>query len=255
MGGRSVTTGPLVSGTGVEDLSLCITSEELRSSTNRPLCHTLQQKEETLHLQNDEDESRASRCILGRLEQVGVPVPVPSSAHLHNVESVETIEVVPGQGHVDCSTMASTTLVPGTSSTVSFPSTSASGLPSRRRHTKVKLIAKATRVEFLHLVLRSRLKKKAKEDIIDGHRESTIRQYQSGWLKFQRFMKESRINTITIYAPVEFASWLFHKDYTSATVDTHLAAVADPLYWGFNVKADTRAIKLLRASFSQTTSS
>ena len=111
-------------------------------------------------------------------------------------------------------------------------------------------ITQITRVEFLHRALSNDLPEEVVKDILAGHRASTSRQYQSSWKKFQTFLKESETQEITKEVFLQFASFMFHKlKLAIPTIMTHLAAIADPLKFAFNIAPDTRALDLLKSSF------
>ena len=88
-------------------------------------------------------------------------------------------------------------------------------------------------------------------DMMSALRASTIRQYQSGWLKFQRFVVSSGVAVMSPSVPLDFATSLFHSPVrpSPATVANALAAIRDPLWFGFGVVVDPRSWKMLQSSF------
>ena len=114
----------------------------------------------------------------------------------------------------------------------------------------IDTITQLTRVEFLRQTLSQSLPGVIVKDMISAHRSSTSRQYQSSWKKFQNFLTSSHIRQISDEIFLEFASFLFHKlKLAIPTILTHLAAIADPLKYAFNVSPSPRSLELLKASF------
>ena len=109
-----------------------------------------------------------------------------------------------------------------------------------------------TRLEFLKKVLAGQdLHHSTVADLLSAHRPSTCRQYEAGWKKFQRFVSSARVTKISPPVLLRFASHLFHGESQAslATVSNALAAIKDPIKFGFGVVADSRQLELLRASF------
>ena len=84
-----------------------------------------------------------------------------------------------------------------------------------------------------------------------AHRGSTCRQYESSWKKFQGYIRQRSITAITPETFAGFATFLFHSgaQVSPSTVSTAMAALRDPMHYGFDVVLDRRTWDLLRASF------
>ena len=91
----------------------------------------------------------------------------------------------------------------------------------------------------------------AVEDLSRAHRVSTRRQYESGWKKFQRFVRARSVVSITPQVLLGFASYVFRsgRGVSSATVNNAMVSVRDPVKFGFGVEVDPRKWELLKASF------
>ena len=116
----------------------------------------------------------------------------------------------------------------------------------------VEEIHTSNRLAFLILALaRKGTPQAAVEDLIQGHRNSTRRQYESGWKKFQSFVGTQRFKEVTSAVLTDFASSLFHGSdiVAPATVTNAMVAIRDPMSYGFGVEVDKRSWELLRASF------
>ena len=89
------------------------------------------------------------------------------------------------------------------------------------------------------------------DDMIKAHRASTCRQYESGWKKFQSFVRINNISTFTPETLAAFATYVFHSKtkVSPATVSNAMVAIRDPISYGFGVEVDRRTWDLLRASF------
>ena len=108
------------------------------------------------------------------------------------------------------------------------------------------------RLDFLRLALeRSGAPRDTAEDLIQGHRVSTRRQYESGWKKFQDFVKATEITEMTPAVLLAFASDLFRRSesVSPATNNNAMVAIRDPVSFGFNVEVNKRAWELLQRSF------
>ena len=107
-----------------------------------------------------------------------------------------------------------------------------------------------SRREILSRSLSKKLSNSVIEDLFKDLRASTLRQYQSCWSAFQRFCKVSNITEVSQDVVLRFLSYLFHeRNYSVATINTHIAALKDPLWYGFQVVLDPRVLDLLRRSF------
>lgn len=108
------------------------------------------------------------------------------------------------------------------------------------------------RLAFLGLALsRMDLPEATVSDLIKAHRASTRRQYESGWKKFQAFVRRNRISEITPETLANFATSTFHSSPTvsPATVTNAMVAIRDPVAYGFGVEINRRTWDLLRSSF------
>ena len=88
-------------------------------------------------------------------------------------------------------------------------------------------------------------------DLIMAHRTSTRRQYESGWRKFQSFIRSNGVTVITPATLAGFATSIFHSSskVSPATVTNAMVAIRDPVAYGFGVEVNRRTWDLLRASF------
>ena len=108
----------------------------------------------------------------------------------------------------------------------------------------VKEIRTSNRLAFLILALaRKDTPQATVEDLIQGHRNSTRRQYESGWKKFQSFIGTQRFTEITPVVLTDLASSLFHGSdmVAPATVTNAMVAIRDPVSYGFGVEVDKRS--------------
>ena len=78
-------------------------------------------------------------------------------------------------------------------------------------------------------------------------RPSSTRQYQSHWKAFQSFLKLKGLRDVSESVVLDFLSFLAHdRGRSSATLSTHLAALADPLKYGWGLVLDRRSVTLLK---------
>ncbi|KAG0721144.1 hypothetical protein GWK47_006512 [Chionoecetes opilio] len=105
----------------------------------------------------------------------------------------------------------------------------------------------ATRLEFLRTSLRRTVSDAVAEDILAALRPSSTRQYQSHWKAFQSFLKLKGLRDVSESVVLDFLSFLAHdRGRSSATLSTHLAALADPLKYGWGLVLDRRSVTLLK---------
>ena len=143
-------------------------------------------------------------------------------------------------------------MVSGSAATSSSVSSSGGGGHQSGVFGTVSDLLTLNRLEFLRKVLAGQdLHHSTVADLLSAHRPSTCRQYEAGWRKFQRFVSLSSVTVVTPQLLLRFASSLFHGVSKSslATVSNAMAAIKDPVKFGFGVVADTRQMELLRASF------
>ncbi|KAG0719776.1 hypothetical protein GWK47_049799 [Chionoecetes opilio] len=87
----------------------------------------------------------------------------------------------------------------------------------------------ATRLEFLRTSLRRTVSDTVAEDMLAALRPSSTRQYQSHWKAFQSFLKLKGLRDVSESVVLDFLSCSAHdRGRSSATLSTHLAALADP---------------------------
>ena len=89
------------------------------------------------------------------------------------------------------------------------------------------------------------------DDLIRAHRTSTCRQYESGWKKFQSFVRAENISSFTPETLAAFATHVFRSKPTvsPATVTNAMVAIRDPVSYGLGVEVDRRTWDLLKMSF------
>lgn len=93
--------------------------------------------------------------------------------------------------------------------------------------------------EFLQTVLMDRFGVPGTGAILQGLRGSTIHQYQSCLSTFQSFLPEGSVYHFG--GPV--FEFLFHDKHSApGTVATHLATIADPLWYRFRLTLDARTL-------------
>ncbi|MPC60256.1 hypothetical protein E2C01_054295 [Portunus trituberculatus] len=83
--------------------------------------------------------------------------------------------------------------------------------------------------------------------MLSALRPSSTRQYESCWRAFQAFLRERGAPSVTAAVVFSFLSSLVHeRGRQPPTVAVHLVALSDPLWYGFNIRLDPRAVVLLK---------
>lgn len=188
--------------------------------------------------------------LLRGLVPVGPHLPIPSAINEGASTSVTSPSVVHRPRPARGSPVEGSAVVSAPSPLVSLSNASP---PRGHRGTGRRIFRdfeRLPRLAFLSLVLRRRLSPTVVEVLSRGLRPSTIRQYQSCWASFQEFVRSRSFVSLSQDVVLQFFCHLFRdKGRAIATINTHVAALKDPLWYGFGVSLDTRWLDLLRRSF------
>ena len=221
-------------------------------STCGPLC--VHHKPPTPSIPNPlgGNPGRRPGCTPSQLESMGIHLPVSASEYSDDASGGEEAREVQRQSSPHSSLLGDPAVVPGPSGAATRDSPSSKRLPPPGVFMSIDDISALNRLDFLrqaHEKLGT--PKDTAEDLIKGHRSSTRRQYESGWKKFQCFVKATKVTRITPAVLIAFASDLFHKSDTisPATVNNAMVAIRDPVSFGFNVEVNARSWELLQRSF------
>ncbi|MPC59090.1 hypothetical protein E2C01_053105 [Portunus trituberculatus] len=155
--------------------------------------------------------------------------------------------VVHGEGSPHRTMVASPTMVFRTTAVVSQPSPSGQCMSGRLHPNQSTELPVPTCLEFLRQALRSKFSQVVVEDMLHALRPSSTRQYESCWKAFHRFLFVHRITTVSERVVFSFLSSLVHdQERQLSTVSVHLAALSDPLFYGYGIRLDNRATTLLK---------
>ena len=224
--------------------------EKIRNPRDRSLREQYESETSSVSVADRENDKRGTRRNDGRLEQVAIHLLVPSSGHNSDAANSQSPPRVQGQSTPDCAAMESPSLDANAPSNVPRTTTPDGADPRGQHGPGVHEILGSTRVEFLKLTLGRTLPTETIQDIVQGLRSSTTRQYESSWKKFQRFIRESKTESVSPKTVLEFASYLFHKlKLAISTISGHIAAISDPLKFAYNIAPDSRALELMKSSF------
>ena len=114
------------------------------------------------------------------------------------------------------------------------------------RQPSIRGITELTRLEFLQKSLETKKYSKSTIDLMfKGLASSATRQYQSGWKKFQNFISVFNVTKFDSAVFANFATWLLSKGLQPPTVNTHLAAIKDPMFHALNISSNQRDIQLI----------
>ena len=230
----------------------CVHSPDdvVRPASSGPICLRLQPSLGPLPDALFVDPRRGSRRFPRRLEQVAVHLPVSSPPDFHHAPGPASPEVLQGQGPSRGSSVGGSALGARVTELVSPSSSSPRGSSSGSVLGPFSGVLEASRLEFLHDALSRSLSAVAVEDVLRGHADSTKRQYQSCWEKFQQFIRDSPPSHLSSSVFIQFGSYLFHEvGLLPSTISCHLSAILDPLRFAYNIVPDDRTLELLRRSF------
>ena len=89
--------------------------------------------------------------------------------------------------------------------------------------------------------------------MIRALRPSSMRQYKSCWRRFKDFM-EINSKGLTDSTVLDFLSWLANVgNRAPATITAHYAALADPLWFGANIRIEERVLQLFKKGIRAST--
>ena len=225
------------------------TNRTIWNATDRSLCIGGKQKTKEVLIPDRENTTRRSKCTDNRLESMEVHIPISSTADNIDASSDSSFEGFSGTSPPNRTAMGGSTVDLRTPTVVPESLTvnrEGIGATSRR----VDEITSASRLEFLRTALTKDIPAHAAEDIIAGHRESTTRQYESAWKKFQRFLIASEVSEVNETIFVQFASYLFREHKLSiSSISGHIAAISDPLKFAYRILPEARSLALIKSSF------
>ena len=197
-----------------------------------------------------ENICRRPGCYVHKLEQMEEHISLSTTSNSPDGEDHHTFEGFSRSSANDSTLLASTAVDVPVTPLVSEAETTGGELHGEPNECEADAINALSRVEFLRKYLKEDLPKEVVEDIICAHRQSTSRQYESAWKKFQSFVTNEKVQRVDKNTFVKFASFLFHKRKLSpSSVNVHLAAITDPLKFAFNISPDKRALELIRNSY------
>ena len=83
--------------------------------------------------------------------------------------------------------------------------------------------------------------------MLQAMRPSSTRQYESCWKAFHRFLRDQEDLSVSEGMVFSFLSFMVHEQNRQLpTVAVHLAALSDPLWYGYGIRMDPRAVTLLK---------
>ncbi|KAK3887291.1 hypothetical protein Pcinc_008555 [Petrolisthes cinctipes] len=183
----------------------------------------------------------------GGLEQVGSSLPLPTPSHFSPPEGDPQAAHFQGEGSPHSPPLASTAVVRRVVPVVPASPSVGIGVPLQHPVCTTPSVTETTRLEFLRGVLSKRFTKETVDKMLRAHRQSSVRQYESCWKRFQDFLRRHPSRVISEDTVLEFLTWLADStNRAPATVLAHHAALSDPLLLGFNIKVSERPLSLLR---------
>lgn len=169
-----------------------------------------------------------------------------STGNAGALESHPSVPVLQGTDPPDSLLLASATVVRGADSVVSS-STSGVSLPRQWTVDVVADVTSTSRVEFLRSVLVKQFSDQVANIMLRALRPSSVRQYESCWRRFQDFLRQHSITSLSPSVVLDLLEWLANaRSRAAATVSAHYVALADPLFSGFNISVDETLTLLKR---------
>ena len=196
MGGFPIEAVCIIRPLGVEGDRVSEPDESLRTPTSRSLRNTRERQTTAVHIEDNPDTSRRSERLCSELESVEPPIHVPPSSDIDHDEGDETFEGFQRPGPDDRSTVAVSALDRRITELMSGTTPAQRSFLRRQSEPKIDRVLQLPRLEFLREQLREQVPSQTVEDILKGLRPSTNRQYQSGWRKFQTFLRNSNKSSL-----------------------------------------------------------
>ncbi|MPC72877.1 hypothetical protein E2C01_067190 [Portunus trituberculatus] len=157
------------------------------------------------------------------------------------------LRVVQRQGSPSGFVVASSTVVLRPEGLVPQPPVCGDCVLPQSTNGQATVVPPPTHLEFLCRALRNHFSAAMVEDMLRALCPSSTRQYESCWRAFQAFLRKRGAPSVTAAVVFSFLSFLVHeRGRQPPTVAVHLAALSAPLWYGFNIRLDPRAVVLLK---------
>ena len=250
MGGFPIEAICIIHPLGAQDDSFPEPDQSLWTAADRPVRNGSEHETASLPVEDGPDASRRTERILGGLESVASPLPLPPTGDFDHDESDQSFEGFQRPGPDDRSALALAALGSRAAQPLSGTASAQRAVPGGQPQSEIDRVLQLSRMEFLREQLNHEVPPQTVEDILNGLRPSTLRQYQSGWRKFQSFIRVTNKMRLDKNIFFEFASYLFHDlKLSTSSISCHLSTIYDPLQFGFQLFPDPRILELLKNSY------
>ena len=214
--------------------SLPVVVEAMGHPSSGCIRNSLEQETSSLLLPHPGPSGSGDRCIP---PVVGGEIPLHVSTHQDPKEGPPEVSLERGdQGDTNCSLLATTSMVPGSSGSVGRGTQTTPSLErahkSKHRSERIppRKYYEFTRVEALQHLFRERNISKENARILSScHRESTIRNYEAKWRVFSHWCSGRGIHPFAPTLPrlIDFFSYLcFNKKISVSAIMGYRAALS-----------------------------
>ncbi|CAF2038686.1 unnamed protein product [Rotaria magnacalcarata] len=201
----------------------------------------------TFHNPVPQPKISGEQCSVHRLVQVEAEIHFSTSQVNSSVTSTPT--EVCNNSNFDCPIMDHPGVVPTSNQNfqISNPSqtlqTESNGSKQASSSSVASFLA-TPRLEFIARALKSsHCNSEVRNIIASKSSTSTISKYQSIWAKFQNFCVPFKNKTMTSGLVINYLFSLFKMGLALRTMSTHRAALADPLFYGFQIDTNQKLFR------------
>ena len=111
---------------------------------------------------------------------------------------------------------------------------------------RYQLAVELSRLDFLIKVLSPKCGRSIAKQLVKAHRDSTTKQYEYCWNRFQDWLKEKSVKRLTTGKVLQFLSFLVEsKGLSPRTTISYKNALYLPLFYGFNISTKSKPFSLL----------
>ena len=219
-----------------------------RIARSGPLCNTIEPQIRDFRCPLCTSKGASHKCFHSRLESVQQHISIPSSKR--NSSGVAEAETVSGQGSLNSSQEANSTMVPSpveeSIASPDRPQCFSAGAGSSGR-SLTHAVRSMDRISFLKMAYNLRFPKEVTEALIEAYRKSSNHQFESGWRTFQNWLPRD-VKIIDKAVFLSFIVYLRDKGYAHNTALGYRNALKIPMEIGFNVNTSDSEFDLLARS-------
>ena len=235
-------------GVGTVSQELQVLEQSNRRTRSRLVCQPNESQAPTLCCSLCTPKSNGNKCLCSRLEPAHEFISVPTSKR-NSPRHIQTPSLQRARSDY-CSQTSNSYLVPV--STEEMPDTDiTSPSPTNSRRHSLRTLTNAVRsldrLSFLKLVYHHRYPENVVDALISGYRDSSNRQFETGWRAFQSWLSEDE-PIITKAVFLSFLVFIRDSGFSHNTALSYRNALKIPFDVAFNINTGEKEFDLLSKS-------